>query len=453
MQRLLIIDDQSHILDALELLFDMHGIQAARAQDPDTGLRLVREGGIGAVVQDMNFSKSTTSGEEGVALFHAIRAIDPEMPVILMTAWAALETAISLVKQGADDYLQKPWDDDLLVRKVRNLLEVRELTALAKPAGGPELCGLVFQSAVMKALVDLAIKVAPSDVSALVTGANGTGKELLAEIVHANSSRRDKPFIKVNVGALPDELFAAELFGAEAGAYTGAKGRRIGRFEQADGGTLMLDEMGTLSVASQAMLLRALQSGEYQRLGSNVSRQADVRIIAATNLDMPKAIAAGQFREDLYYRLAVIELQCPPLADRAEDIPLLARAFVQAFSKEQGKPAPALSESCVAALQKHPWSGNVRELQNRVRRALLTFEGDALDEGDLGLDQVSDDSTTAAETNEMPLEQAEREVIQAALKDANFNVSGAAKALGVSRQALYRRMRRLGVQLKRDLES
>ncbi|MCA9718777.1 MAG: sigma-54-dependent Fis family transcriptional regulator, partial [Myxococcales bacterium] len=359
MLRVLIVDDQPHVLDALELMLEMRGgLQVARATSPAEAEAALRGGDIGVVVQDMNFTAGTTSGAEGAALFERLRAIDPEAPIILMTAWASLSRAVELVKRGADDYLQKPWDDEALLKKVKNLLTARQQRAARSrdPQGEPALCGLLFRSARMRAVVSLALKVAGADVPVLVTGPNGAGKEKLAEIVQANSARRDAPFIKVNVGALPDELFAAELFGAEAGAFTGARARRVGRFEAADGGTLFLDELGTLSLASQAKLLRALQTGEFERLGSSVTRTADVRIIAATNIDMPASIAAGRFREDLYYRLAVIELEVPPLAERVDDIVPLAEAFIEAFSGR----AARLDPSSVAALERHPWPGNVR---------------------------------------------------------------------------------------------
>jgi DNA-binding NtrC family response regulator len=311
MLKVLITDDQSHVLDALELVFEMRGgLAVERARTPAEALDRVRAGGIGVVVHDMNFTEGTTSGQEGVRLFRGIRELDPQMPVVLMTAWASLELAVDLVKQGADDYLQKPWNDEALLKKVQNLLRAREhqpagaaapgAAALSSaPAGpaaaspAPDLCGLLFESAALHSVVSLAVKVAAANVPVLITGPNGAGKEKIAEIVQANSPRRERPFIKVNAGALPDELFSAELFGSEAGAFTGARARREGRFELADGGTLFLDEIGNLSLESQAKLLRALQSGEFERLGSSKTLTADVRVIAATNVDLKRAIAEG----------------------------------------------------------------------------------------------------------------------------------------------------------------
>lgn len=476
MSKLLLVDDQEHILEALELLFEMRGIPTCRAKTPSAALAAIRAGDVSCVMQDMNFSRATTSGEEGVALFNGIRALDPEMPVLVMTAWASLETAVALVKLGADDYLEKPWNDEQLVRKVENALRARAMCARgdrslgAKPDTQPNLCGMVFKSVRTGAVVKLAIKVARSDASVLVSGPNGTGKEMLAEIVHANSDRSDRPFIKVNAGAIPDELFSAELFGAEAGAFTGAKGRRVGRFEAADGGTLFLDEIGNLSLSSQAKLLRALQSGEFERLGSNETRRADVRVVAASNIDMKQAITEGVFREDLYYRLAVIELAMPPLAQRLEDIPALSEAFIRQYAQASGlESPPSLSQAAHDAMAAHAWHGNVRELQNCIRRGLLTCEGECLTPTDLGLDGhgeappdrvaashaggghlPANDSPTPTEIGTHSFDEAERDTVAQALREANQVVTVAAKRLGVSRQALYRRMQRLGMNLKKS---
>jgi DNA-binding NtrC family response regulator len=286
MLKVLIVDDQSAVRTALETLFDVHDLPAISAGTVAGALDLIAREDIGVVVQDMNFTQNQTSGEEGVQLFRAIRALDPEMPVLMMTAFASLETAVALMKEGAADYMAKPWNDDKLVATVRNLVNLRafkqentRLQAQARLARRAlaqkhDLCGTIYESAEMQAAVRLAVTVAPSDAAVLITGPNGSGKEKLAEIVQANSRRKDKPFVKVNVGALPDNLFEAELFGAEAGAFTGAQRLRVGRFEAAHGGTLFLDEMGTLSAAAQAKLLRVLQTGDDQQ-GRCADRQRD----------------------------------------------------------------------------------------------------------------------------------------------------------------------------------
>jgi DNA-binding NtrC family response regulator len=368
---------------------------------------------------------------------------------------------VALVKQGADDYVQKPWDDAQLLKRVKHLMLTREqqLAPSGRPLASARLCGLLFRSAPMHSVVSLALKVASTELPALITGPNGSGKEKIAEIIQANSARHDAPFIRVNVGALPDELFAAELFGAEAGAYTGAKARRLGRFEAADGGTLFLDEIGNLSMESQAKLLRAVQSGEFERLGSNQTLRANVRIVAATNVSMVEAIAAQKFREDLYYRLAVIELVVPPLCERVEDIMPLAEQFANSHS---GGASIAFSPQCVAALEGHTWPGNVRELQNRVQRALLLAEGGTLTPSHFGLDEsnagrpasgVPPAPATSPKADESEIDRVEREAIEHALAEADHVVKHAAQKLGLTRQALYRRMQRLGIKVKREVSS
>ncbi|HKR64835.1 MAG TPA: sigma-54 dependent transcriptional regulator, partial [Thermoanaerobaculia bacterium] len=388
-----------------------------------------------------------TGGEEGVALFRRIRALDPDLPILLMTAWTSLETAVQLVKEGATDYMAKPWDDTKLVATVRALMHAREVRADEERerttrtrsreslARTHDLRGIVYESASMHRLVSLAVQIAPSDVPVLITGANGAGKEKIAEIVHANSRRRQKPLVKVNAGAIPDELMESELFGAEPGAFTGSTRLRIGRFEAAHGGTIFLDEIGNLSAAGQMKLLRVLQTGEFERLGSSETRRVDVRVLCATNADLHQAIARGTFRQDLYFRVAVIELAVPPLHERREDVLSLASAFLASSKK-------TLDDSARDALLAHAWSGNVRELQNRIQRAVAVSGDDPITPADLGLAET--DAATRAE--ETPLE---RSQIEIALFNAKGSVSRAAEALGMSRQALYRRMEKLGIVLER----
>ncbi|BCS31629.1 sigma-54-dependent Fis family transcriptional regulator [Luteitalea sp. TBR-22] len=446
----LIVEDQAPVAQALDLLFSLHDVPTRIAPDAASALQQVRAGGIGVVLQDMNFAPGETSGDEGAALFHAIRAVDPAMPVLLMTAFTSLERAVSLVKAGAADYFGKPWDDARLVASVRDLLAMRDrpsplpaTTPAARAAGSPDLQGIVFESGAMARVVDLAVHVAAADVPVLITGPNGVGKEKLAEIIQANSGRAGRPFVTVNVGALPDTLLEAELFGAEAGAYTGAQRRRIGRFEAAHGGTLFLDEIGTLSLAGQAKLLRVLQTGEFERLGSSTSLRSDVRLLCATNVRLPEAIASGSFREDLYFRLNVIEIAVPALRDRPEDILPIARHLL---ARAPTDPAPALSADAEAALLAHAWPGNVRELQNRLQRARLVATGPAITPADLGLDERTPGSRGTAQAT---VQGSERAALEALLRTHGGSVSRVAEVLGLSRQALYRRMERLGVSLER----
>ncbi len=461
--KVLIVDDQPAVCTALEVLFELHGIETLVAHAPAEVLDLIAREDVGVVVQDMNFTDNRTTGEEGVALFRAIRALDADLPVLLMTAWTSIETVVALIKEGAADYLAKPWDDRKLVTTVKNLLRLRELAdentrlrarsrrARQSLAVRHDLCGLVYASEAMHAVVSLAVSVAPSDAPILITGPNGAGKEKLAEIVQANSRRRDRPFVKVNAGGLPDQLLEAELFGAEAGAFTGAAKARIGRFEAAHGGTLFLDEIGNLSLVGQQKLLRVLQTGEFERLGSSVTRKVDVRIVSATNVDLAKAIATHRFREDLYFRLNVIELRVPPLADRADEIIPLAERFVAGFAAD-GSPAAVLSPAAREALLAHDWPGNVRELQNRIQRATLVCAGGTIQVDDLGLGGAAPSGRppeapppTDGDDEAGP----EQAAIEEALIRAKGVVSKAAADLGMSRQALYRRMKRQGIVLER----
>ncbi len=460
--KVLVVDDQRAICTALEVLFEHHGIETLVAGGPSEVLDLIATEDIGVIVQDMNFTANKTSGEEGVALFRAIRALDGELPVILMTAWTSLETVVALIKEGAVDYFAKPWDDHKLVTTVKNLLQIRELArentrmrARSRRARqGVELrhdlCGLVYSSEAMHGVVSLAVSVAPSDAPILITGPNGAGKEKLAEIVQANSRRRGRPFVKVNAGGLPDELLEAELFGAEAGAYTGATKPRVGRFEAAHGGTLFLDEIGNLSMVGQQKLLRVLQTGEFERLGSSATRKVDVRIISATNVDLSRAIATGAFREDLYFRLNVIELRVPPLADRPDEILALAERFIAGFARDGSTPA-ILSSAARDALLAHEWPGNVRELQNRIQRATLVCTGGTIHPTDLGLDEKSRSTRQAEPAQAESAKELgpEHAAIEEALVRAKGVVSKAAAELGMSRQAMYRRMKRLEIVLER----
>ncbi|HUP62099.1 MAG TPA: sigma-54 dependent transcriptional regulator [Thermoanaerobaculia bacterium] len=444
MSRILIVEDQPAVAKALRVLFDLNDIDSESTANPDAALRAVERGDVDLVLQDMNLSPGATSGEEGIQLFRRVRAANADVPVLLITAWTSLETAVQLVKEGASDYLAKPWDDAKLVATVRNLLQLRELKAENERlraerartreslARTHDLRGVVYESDAMHRVVSLAVQIAPSEVPVLITGPNGAGKEKIAEIIHANSRRRQKPLVKVNAGAIPDELLESELFGSEPGAYTGSNRLRIGRFEAANGGTIFLDEIGNLSAAGQMKLLRVLQSGEFERLGSSETRRVDVRMLCATNVDLRQAIARGAFREDLYFRLDVIEIAVPPLRERREDVFPLALAFLP--------PQRELSESARAALLTHEWPGNVRELQNRIQRAVAISRGETLTSEDLGFGAARETA------GEVPLE---RQQIEMALLNANGSVSRAADALGISRQALYRRMEKLGIVLER----
>jgi DNA-binding NtrC family response regulator len=464
MARVLIVEDQERVAKALALLLELAEIPSVIARGPEAALACLEAGGVGLVLQDMNFTPGATAGTEGVALFREIRRRAPGLPVVLMTAWAHLETAVELVREGAADYVEKPWDDERLVATVRSRLAragaataggaqaVGARPGPAAPGREIDLCGMVVASEAMRELVALAARIAATDVPVLLTGESGTGKEKLAEVLHANSPRRRRPLLKVDVGALPDPLLEAELFGAEAGAYTGATRRRIGRFEAADGGTLLLDEIGNLSASGQAKLLRVLQTGELQRLGSSQTLSVDVRIVAATHVDLARAIAAGTFREDLYYRLAVIELEIPPLARRREEVLPIAEHYLARAERPEGGEL-AFDAASRRALAEYSWPGNVRELANRVRRAALLARGGVVTPADLGLGAGGAPSGTPLAPREPAAATAdaagERRRLEALLVEHGGVVSRVAAELGVSRQALYRRMERLGIVLER----
>ncbi|SFD96292.1 sigma-54-dependent transcriptional regulator [Massilia yuzhufengensis] len=439
MPTVLIIDDNAAVAIALDVLFSLHDIGALRASSPEEGLDILAREPVDLVIQDMNFTLDTTSGEEGVELFREIRKRHPDLPVILLTAWTHLDAAVELIKAGAADYLSKPWNDERLLMTVTNLIELgqanralsqrlqRERRAKRELEQNFDLRGLVWQDPATERVLNLACQVARADVPVLITGPNGTGKERIAEIIQANSQVAGGPFVVLNCGALPSELIEAELFGADAGAYTGASKAREGKFEAADGGTLFLDEIGNLPLAGQMKLLRVLETGRFERLGSNRERQVKVRVISATNADLGAMIRAGTFREDLFYRLNVIELRLPPLAARPGDILPLAISFLR------GK---TLHPSAEAALLAHAWPGNVRELKNVMARASLLAQGDVIKAPDLGL------PVTVAQTLDA---EPDRDAIVQALARAGGVVAQASNELGLSRQALYRRMERLGI--------
>ena len=443
MSTILVIDDNPAVATALEVLFSLHDIASLHADSPAAGLALLDNEAVDLVIQDMNFSADTTSGDEGRELFAAIRQRHPDLPVVLLTAWTHLESAVELIKAGAADYVAKPWQDAKLLATVNNLLELaearRELDLRRDGerrrrddlARRYDLRGAVFADPASERVVALACQVARSELPVLVTGPNGSGKEKIAEIIQANSPHREGPFVTVNCGALPAELIEAELFGAEAGAYTGANKAREGKFEAADGGTLFLDEIGNLPPAGQMKLLRVLETGRFARLGSNRERQVKVRVVSATNAELPAMIRDGSFREDLYYRLNTIELAMPPLAERPGDILPLAEHF--------GQEGRRLSAAAASALQRHPWPGNVRELRNVIQRAQLLATGPRIEVADLGLPR-------APAVRSGPVREPERGQIEAALQRAGGVIAQAAADLGMSRQALYRRMERHGLK-------
>jgi DNA-binding NtrC family response regulator len=442
MATILIIDDNQAITAALQTLFRLQRYQVLVASEPAQAQFMLQQQPVDLILQDMNFAKGEMDGAAGKALFYQLRQQYPQVPLILMTAWTALDMVVELVKAGALDYIAKPWDDERLLLTVKNALQlktlqdeqqqtVRKRREQLRQFEGKDLCGLVFASTATEQLLQMALQLAPSDAAILITGNNGTGKEGIAQVLHANSRRKHKALVKVNMGALPAELMEAELFGAEAGAYSGLHKSRIGRFELADGGTIFLDEIGNLPLAGQMKLLRVLQTGEFERLGSSYTRKVDVRVLSATNSDLQQAIARGQFRQDLYYRLNVVELHLTDLAQRSDDILPLAALFLQGK-----KPLSAAAEQL---LLQYSWPGNVRELQNVCQRALLLAAGAEIQAADLGLPYFE------PHTGKRALDDVERVDIEQALTAAGGVIARAARTLGISRQALYRRMEFYGI--------
>ncbi len=443
MDKILLVDDNPAVLDALSLLLEIHGYTVVTATNPMAARQIVNYQAISLVIQDMNFSADTTSGEEGKQLFNDLRELNPHLPVILITAWTELEQAVELVKAGAADYIAKPWDDQKLVNTVANLIElgktrsqsaqlVKQQSAFLDTREAAARVGLVYQSAAMQRLTDMAIQVAKSDISVLITGPNGSGKEKIAQLIQACSPLKDKPFISINAGALPPDLMEAELFGAEPGAYTGAQKVRIGRFEAADGGTLFLDEIGNLSPAGQMKLLRVLQTGEFERLGSVQTRRVNVRVVSATNADLTTDIRQGRFREDLYYRLNAIELRLPPLSERPDDVMPLIQHFL---------PGREIGLDVQKALADYPWPGNVRELENACKRVAVLKPDGEISLADFALTG----STTVTNTTPNTAEPS-RQALEFAIEKHEGVIARVAKEFGMSRQSLYRRLKKFGIE-------
>jgi len=447
--RILIADDQRDVLEALKLLLKAEGYDVETATSPRGVLSALDARDFDALLIDMNYTRDTTSGAEGFDLLARLQTLDRAPPVVVMTAWGSVDGAVEAMRRGARDYIEKPWDNRRLLATLRTQVELgralrksRQLElenrALRKE-GFPEL---IAESPAMQPVLRLMERVGPSDANVLVLGEHGAGKEVVARWLHAASARADRPLIAINVGGIPDGLFESELFGHVKGAFTDAKADRIGRFELADGGTLFLDEIANLPPAQQAKLLRVLETGEVERVGSSRARSVDARLISATNADPHAEVRAGRFREDLLFRLNTVAIRIPPLRDRREDVPLLASHFLRRYAQRYRKPAQSLAPDAMEALLRHAWPGNVRELDHAVERAVLMAEGDSIQARDLALGAPTDG---AAALEQMSLEEVEQVLVRKALARVGGNVSEAAKALGLSRSALYRRLKRHGL--------
>ena len=446
--RILVADDQADVRDALWLLLKNEGFAIEMATSPAEALRAAQATELDLVLMDLNYARDTTSGQEGLDLLTRLRALDADLPVVVMTAWATVDVAVQAMRQGARDFVQKPWDNARLLAIVKTQVELAR--ALRKgqrlEAGSRLLAGdpgpLIAESPAMRPVLETIAQVGPSDANVLITGENGSGKGTIARALHAASKRAAKALVTVNVGGLSETLFESELFGHVKGAFTDAKTDRVGRFELSDGGTLFLDEIANLSLPLQAKLLRVLETGEFEPVGSSRTRRVDVRILSATNADIRAEVGAGRFRQDLLFRINTIELHLPPLRDRREAVRPLAQHFLAQHRQRYRKTVAALDEAAQKALHEHGWPGNVRELDHVVERAVLMAKGATIVPGDLGLRAAADGS---ARLEDMSLEDVENLLIKKALARFDGNVSKAAEALGLSRSAMYRRLQRYGL--------
>jgi DNA-binding NtrC family response regulator len=447
--RVLVADDQPDVREALRLLLKGEGFEIDAVASPSALLASLDTREFDAILMDLNYARDTTSGQEGLDLLTEIRTRDGSLPVIVMTAWGSLNVAVEAMRRGAKDFIQKPWENARLLAILRTQIELAHAirqsvrleaeNRLLRADGRPML---IAESAVMRPVLDLISRVGPSDANVLITGEHGTGKEVIARTLQALSSRSGKPLVTVNAGGLPEGVFESELFGHVKGAFTDAKVDRVGRFELADGGTLFLDEIANVPMNLQAKLLRALETGEIERVGSSSTRRVDVRILSATNANVQNEVEAGRFREDLLFRLNTIEIHLPPLRERKEDIPLLAMHFLRQSAQRYRKNLSGFESTAMKLLLEHPWPGNVRELDHSVERAVLMAEGSEVRASDLGLRQVREGSSRI---EDMSLEDVERALIQKAMGRYGGNVSHASKTLGLSRSALYRRLQKYGL--------
>ncbi|HEY0405075.1 MAG TPA: sigma-54 dependent transcriptional regulator [Pyrinomonadaceae bacterium] len=450
--KILIADDQQDVLEALRLLLKGEGYQLESVASPARVLVALKAEDFDVVLMDLNYARDTTSGQEGLDLLREIQKLDVTLPVVVMTAWSSVEVAVEAIRRGARDFVQKPWENERLLTILRTQVELgralrqgRRLEAenqLLRDGNRASLPPLIGEANAMQPVRQLLARIGPSDANVLITGENGTGKEVVARHLHALSERAMKPLITVNAGALSEGVFESELFGHVRGAYTDARADRVGRFELADNGTLFLDEIATVPLNLQPKLLRVLETGEFEPVGSSKTRRANVRVLSATNANLHEEVAAGRFRQDLLFRLNTVELHLPPLRERREDIPLLASHFLRPHAARYRKQLDGFEPAAIEALMNRPWPGNIRELQHAVERASLMAQGNLVSVADLGLQSIADN---ARRLEEMSLEEVESLLIRKALARFEGNVNQAAAALGLSRSALYRRINKYGL--------
>jgi DNA-binding NtrC family response regulator len=446
--KILICDDQPEILDAIKLVCTAEGMQCSTVDSPDAVLPRLAEEEFDLLLMDMNYHQDRTGGQEGLNLLRTVHQSDPSLPIVVMTAWGSIPLAVQAVQLGAKDFLQKPWENERLLSIVRNQIELRaalkgkerlEAENSVLRSAQASVGGFVALSPGMQEVKRIVEQVAPSDANVLITGENGTGKGVVARLLHQLSGRSQQPLISVNMGGIPETLFESEMFGHVKGAFTDARTDRAGRFELADSGTLFLDEIANLTGSQQAKILRVLETGEFERVGSSKTKQADVRILTATNADLLAEINAARFREDLYFRLNTIQVHLPPLRERLDDIPELARYFLGELTARYRKKGFELSPEALQALRRYSWPGNIRELRHVMERAVLLARSSTIQPADLGLQPAT---SRANVLEEMDLESMEAHLIKKALDRHNGNAVNAAKALGLSRSAFYRRLQK-----------
>jgi len=447
---ILVADDQEDILKALRMLLRSEGFRVTVVDNPHDVIDQVRRREYDVVLLDLNYTRDTTSGKEGLELVKQIRTLDSDLSIVVMTAWASVELAVEIMREGARDFVTKPWENERVISVMRNQSEYTRLLRQGKllkeeneVLRSEQKVDFISCSEAMKPVIEVIEAVGPSDANVLITGENGTGKGVIAKVLHERSHRADKPFISVNMGGLPEGVFESELFGHVKGAFTDAKADRAGRFELADTGALFMDEIGNVPLNQQNKLLRLLETGEFERVGSSKTREVDVRIISATNSDMQEAVQNGSFRQDLLYRLNTIHIHLPPLRERQEDIPLLAEFFLNRHVGKYKKSISGFSPQAMKTLEVYAWPGNIRELDHCVERAVLMCRGNVIEPVNLGLTTVQSVSNTTID--EMSLEDLEKYFIERTLKRHNGNATEAAKTLGLSRSAFYRRLQRFGL--------
>ena len=446
-KRILVVEDEEKLRRVIELQLASAGFEVEQAGSAEEGFRKMDRADL--ILTDLRLP-----GMDGLELISQIRRQNASVPIVVMTAYGTVENAVEAMKLGAFDFVPKPFSMDHLMTVINKALEMRALRdenreLRAQLGKRYEFASIIGRSAPMQEIFATIERVAPTRATVLVAGESGTGKDMIARAIHYHSPRRDRPFVKINCAALPENLIESELFGYEKGAFTGATVSKPGKFEQAHTGTAFLDEIGDVPPGTQVKLLRVLQERAFERLGSNQTREIDVRVIAATNADLRAALESGEFREDLYYRLNVVPINMPPLRDRREDIPLLAEHFVRKYAQEMGSRVTSISEAALAVLLKHHWPGNVRELENVIERSLVLSSGSRLEAADVLLDEAPrpvQANSASFLPDGVTLQEHEQQLIRRALEKAKGNKSQAAKLLGLTRNALRYRLSQMGME-------